>query len=50
MKLLQEGNPLIRAAVRAGMSEPTARPALQISVLACPKDRSEMALTRFATQ
>jgi hypothetical protein len=23
--LLQEGNPLIRAAVRAGMSEPTAR-------------------------
>ena len=25
MKLLQEGNPLIRAAVRAEMSEPTAR-------------------------
>ena len=25
MKLLQEGNPLIRAAARAGMSEPTAR-------------------------
>ena len=25
MKLLQEGNPLIRGAVRAGMSEPTAR-------------------------
>ena len=25
MKLLQEGNPLIRAVVRAGMSEPTAR-------------------------
>ncbi len=25
MKLLREGNPLIRAAVRAGMSEPTAR-------------------------
>lgn len=25
MKLLQEGNPLVRAAVRAGMSEPTAR-------------------------
>jgi hypothetical protein len=25
MRLLQEGNPLVRAAVRAGMSEPTAR-------------------------
>ena len=25
MKLLREGNPLVRAAVRAGMSEPTVR-------------------------